>query len=83
MVHKVQNVPQARTGCKMVKSSSPNTASTWLLFLRPGTHASLQTSHHSASGVLAVRISCRVITVFVFRKQQEEEWRSRRIPTVG
>jgi len=30
----------------------------------------------SASSALAVRISCRVIAVFVFKKQQEE-WRSR------
>jgi hypothetical protein len=27
-----------------------------------------RTCHHSASSVLAVRISCRVIAVFVFRK---------------
>jgi hypothetical protein len=33
------------------------------------------------SSVLAVRISCHVIVVFVFRKQQEE-WRSRWLPTI-
>jgi len=42
----------------------------------------LQTCHHSASSVLTVRISCRVIAVFVFRKQQGE-WRSQWIPTIG
>ena len=52
----------------MVKSSSPNVLITWLIFLCPRTHASRQTYHHSASSVLAVRISCLVIAVFVFRK---------------
>jgi len=60
----------------MVKSSSPNAPSTCLIFLCPRTHSSAQTCQHSASSVLAVRISCRVIAVFVFTKQQEE-WRSR------
>jgi hypothetical protein len=68
-VHKFQNARQARTGRNMVKSSSPNTPSTWLIFLCPRTHPSPQTWHRSASSVLAVRISCRVISVFVFRKQ--------------
>jgi hypothetical protein len=81
-VHKFQNARQARTGCNMVKSSSPNAPSTWLIFLCPRTHASPQTCRHSASSVLAVRISFRVIAVFVFRKQQEE-WRSRWPPTIG
>jgi hypothetical protein len=49
-------------------SSSPNASSTWLIFLFPRTHASPPTCNHSASSVLAVRISCRVIAVFVFRK---------------
>ena len=65
-----------------MKSSSPNAPSTWLIFLCPRTHASPQTFHHSASSLFAVRISCRAIAMFVFRKQQEE-WRSRRIPTIG
>ena len=68
MVHKFKNARQERTGRNMVKSSSPNAPSTWLIFLCPRTHASPQTCHHSASSVLAVRISCRVIAVFVFRK---------------
>ena len=55
----------------MVKSSSPNAPRTWLIFLCPRTHASPQTCHHSASSLLAVRINCHVIAVFVFRKQQE------------
>jgi hypothetical protein len=53
-----------------------------LIFLCPRTHTSPQTCHHSASSVLAVWISCHVLAVFVFRKQQEE-WRSQWIPTVG
>jgi len=53
----------------MVKSSSPNVLSTWLIFLSPCTHASPQTCHHSTSNVFGVRISYRVIIVFVFRKQ--------------
>ena len=82
MVHKFRNVRQVRMGHKMVKSSSPNLPSTWLIFLCPHTHASPQTFHHSASSVLPVRISCRVIALFVFRKQQEE-WRSQWVPTIG
>jgi hypothetical protein len=81
MVHKFQNAHQVRTGCNMVKSSSPNVPSTWLIFLCLRTHASLHTWHHSASSVLTVRISCHVIAVFVFRNQQEE-WRNQRIPTI-
>ena len=81
-VHKFQNARQARTGRNMMKSSSPNAPITCLIFLCPRTHASPETCHHSASSALAVRISCRVISVFVFRKQQEE-WRSRLIPTIG
>jgi hypothetical protein len=81
-VHKFQNSRQARTGRRMVNSSSPNASSAWFIFLCPRTHASPQTCHHSASSVLAVGISCRVITVFMFIKQQEE-WRSRWIPTIG
>jgi len=69
-VHKFKNARQARTGRNMVKLSSPNTPSTWLILLCPHTHASQQTCHHSASSVLAVRISCRIIAVFVFRKQK-------------
>ena len=49
----------------MVKSSNPKASSTCLIFLCPRTP---QTCHHSASSVLAVPISCHVITVFVFRK---------------
>jgi hypothetical protein len=33
MVHRFQNACQARMGFTMVKSSSPNTSSTWLIFL--------------------------------------------------
>jgi len=33
MVHKIKNVHQARMGCNMVKSSSPNMPSTWLIFV--------------------------------------------------
>ena len=54
---KVKNARQARTGRDMVKSSSPNPSSTWLIFLFPRTHASPQTCQHSASSVLAVRIT--------------------------
>jgi hypothetical protein len=43
----------------MVKSSSPNV---------PSTHASPYTCQPSASSVLAVQISGRVIVLFVFRK---------------
>jgi len=32
-VHKLQNARQARTGLNMVKSSTPNAPSTWLIFL--------------------------------------------------
>jgi hypothetical protein len=39
MVHKFQNAHQARKGCNMVKSSTPNTPSTLLVFLFPRTHA--------------------------------------------
>ena len=66
----------------MLKSSSQNVPSTWLSFLLPRTHASPQTCHHSASSILAVRISCHVIAMVVFRKQQEE-WRNRWIPKIG
>jgi len=68
MVYKFQNAWQARTGRNMVKPSSPNAPSTWLIFLCTRTHASPHTCHHSASSVLAVQISCCVITMFVFRK---------------
>jgi hypothetical protein len=37
-----QNAHQARTGCNMMKSSSPNTPSTWPIFLCLHTHASPQ-----------------------------------------
>ena len=76
------NLHTQRTGCNMVKSSSPNTPSTWLIFIFPRTHASPQVCHHSASSILAVRISCCVIAVFVFRDQQEE-LRSRWIHKTG
>jgi hypothetical protein len=62
-----QNARQARTGRNMVKTNCPNAPSTCLIFFCLRTHASPQTFHHSASSVLAVRISCRVIPVFVFR----------------
>jgi len=42
----------------------------------------LRTCQHSASSVLAVRIICCVIAIFLFRKQREE-WRSRWIPTTS
>ena len=70
MVHKFKNPRQGRTGCNMVKSSSPNAPSTWFIFLCPRNHTSPQTCHHSASSVLAVRISCHAIAVFMFRKQK-------------
>jgi hypothetical protein len=38
-VHKFQNARQARTGRNVVKNSSPNAASAWLIFLSPRTHA--------------------------------------------
>ena len=56
---------QVRMGRNTVKSSSPNAPSTGLIFPSAHTHASLQTCYHSASGVLAVWISCQVIAVFV------------------
>ena len=65
----------------MVKSSSPNAPSTRLIFLCPRTHASPQTCNLSASSILPVGISCCVIAVFVFRKQQED-WKIWWIPTV-
>jgi len=68
MVHKFQNPCQAKTDHNMVKSSRPNAPSTWLICLCPCTRASPQTCRRSASSILAVRISCRVVTVFVFRK---------------
>jgi len=37
MVHKFQNVCQARMGRNMMKSGSPNAPSTWLIFLCPRT----------------------------------------------
>jgi len=77
-VHKFQNARQARTGRNMVKSNSPLLdASSFVPILT----LPRRTCHHSASSVLTVRISCRVIAVFVFRKQQEK-WRSRWIPTI-
>jgi hypothetical protein len=45
-VHKFQNVRHERTGRNTVKSSSPNAPSTWLIFLCPPTHASLQNLPH-------------------------------------
>jgi len=65
-------VRQRRTGRNMVKSRSSNAHRTWLIFLCPRTHASPQTCRHSACSVLAFRISCRIIAVFVLRKQQED-----------
>jgi hypothetical protein len=67
-VRKFQNARQARTGRNMVKSSSPNPPSTWIICLYPRTHASRRMCLLSASSFFPVRISCRVITVFVFRK---------------
>ena len=57
-------------GHNMIKTSSPNAPSTWLIFFCPCTRASSQTCHHSASSILAVWISCCVIAVFIFRKQK-------------
>jgi hypothetical protein len=42
MVNKFQNARQARTDRNMVKSSSSNAPSTWLIFLCPRIHASPQ-----------------------------------------
>jgi hypothetical protein len=42
LVRRFQNVCWMRTGCNVVKSSSSNTPNTWLNFLCPHTHASLQ-----------------------------------------
>jgi hypothetical protein len=42
MVHKFQNVCQVRTDCNMVKSSSPNAPSTWLIFLLPFVYCHLR-----------------------------------------
>jgi hypothetical protein len=39
MVHKFQNAHQVRMGHNMVKSSSPNAPSTWLIFFWPSTYA--------------------------------------------
>jgi hypothetical protein len=39
--HKFQNARQARMGRSMVKSSSRNAPTTWLILLCPCTHASL------------------------------------------
>ena len=52
----------------IAKSSTPIAPSTWLIALCPRSHASPQTCHHSASSVLAVRISCRVMAMFLFIK---------------
>jgi hypothetical protein len=41
-VHKFQTAHQVRTCHHMVKSSSPNVPSTWLIFLCPCSHATLQ-----------------------------------------
>jgi hypothetical protein len=54
----------SENGPNMVKSSSPNAPSTWLIFFGPVLTLPRRTYLHSASSVLAVRISCRVITVF-------------------
>ena len=66
-VRKIQNSRKPRTDHNMAKSSSPNVPSTWLVTLCPHTHTVPQTCHYSPSSILAVRISCRVIAVFVFR----------------
>jgi hypothetical protein len=47
----------------MVKSSNPNVPSTWLIFFGPILTLPRRTGLHSASSVLAVRISCCVIGV--------------------
>jgi hypothetical protein len=44
MVHKFQNMHQARTGHNMVKSSSPNAPSIWLIFLCPHIHTKMSES---------------------------------------
>jgi hypothetical protein len=44
MVHRFQNARQARTGCNMVKSSSPIVPSTWPTFLCPHTHPKMSES---------------------------------------
>ena len=68
MVHKFQNARQARMDHTTVKSSSIFAPNTWLVSLCLHTHASPQTCHHPASSILAVQISCGIITVFLFRK---------------
>jgi hypothetical protein len=67
IVRKFQNDRQARTGRNMVKPSSPNTPSTWLIFLYLHIHTSAQ-NLPPADSVLAVHISRRVIAVIVLRK---------------
>jgi len=70
MVHIFQNARQGRTDPNTVKPRSPNAPSS-LLDSSSTVHVptpSPQTCHHSVSSVLAVRISCRVIAVFLFRK---------------
>jgi len=63
-VHEFQNARQARMGRNMVRSSSPNASSTWLIFLCPRTHASPQTFHHSASSDLTVLCSWHTLIFF-------------------
>jgi hypothetical protein len=67
MVCKFQNARQSRAGHNVMKSSSPNKPSTWLNFICPHT-LPCRTCLYSASSIVAVHISCCVISVFVFRK---------------
>jgi hypothetical protein len=60
-----RNARQMRTGHNMVKSNSPVLDSS---SFAPILKLPRRTCLHSASSVLAVRISWRVIEVFVFRK---------------
>ena len=52
----------------MLKSSSPNSRSTWPIPLCHRNLPAKQTCLHSACSVLAIRMICRVTAVFVFRK---------------
>jgi hypothetical protein len=64
--HKFQNAHKVRTGHNMVKSNSPNVASSWLIYFTPVLTLPHSTYLHSASSILTVLISCCDIAVFVF-----------------
>jgi hypothetical protein len=68
MVHMFQNNRQVRTGHNVLKSSSPYAPSTVLdsSSFAPILMLPHRTCLHSASSVVAVRIKCHDIEVFVF-----------------